>query len=196
MRKSIYFKRVTVCILATAVLLSSVTGCGKKKSSTDGSAGVQNKALDKEHIFKEEEVKDVIEKGSEELYLDYVGDKIKCVYLDKAGKYKFVSANTDGTVEKSYEIPVSTNDRHAYFTMDDSENLYMQYSEYEDEESDKKIGYYLVKFDNTGKEVVREDLLKDGPEKSIFSVEGVAWTKDNGLVISSSRGLDTYSEKI
>lgn len=52
MRKSIYFKRVTVCILATAVLLSSVTGCGKKKSSTDGSAVVQNKALDKEHIFK------------------------------------------------------------------------------------------------------------------------------------------------
>ena len=195
MRKSIYFKRVTVCILATAVLLSSVTGCGKKKSSTDGSAVVQNKALDKEHIFKEEEIKDVIEKGSEELYLDYVGDKIKCVYLDKAGKYKFVSANTDGTVEKSYEIPVSTNDRHAYFTMDDSENLYMQYSEYEDEESDKKIGYYLVKFDNTGKEVVREDLLKDGPEISIFSVQGVAWTKDNGLVISSSRGLDTYSEQ-
>ena len=195
MGKSIFLKKVTVSVLAMAVLVSSVTGCGKKESSADVKSVNQIEEIDKDHFFKEEEIKGVIEEGSEDVYLDYVGGKIKCVYLDQAGKYKFVSANTDGTVDKSYEIPVSTNDKHAFFEMDESENLYMQYSDYESDESDQKTGYYLVKFDNTGKEAGREDLLSDAPANSMFSIEGVAWTKDNGLIISSSRGVEKYSEQ-
>ena len=114
MGKSIFLKKVTVSVLAMAVLVSSVTGCGKKESSADVKSVNQIKEIDKDHFFKEEEIKGVIEEGSEDVYLDYVGGKIKCVYLDQAGKYKFVSANTDGTVDKSYEIPVSTNDKHAF----------------------------------------------------------------------------------
>ena len=195
MVKSISIKKVTVSILAMAVLVSSVTGCGKKECSADVKSVNQIKEIDKDHFFKEEEIKGVIEEGSEDVYLDYVGGKIKCVYLDQAGKYKFVSVNTDGTVDKSYEIPVSTNDKHAFFEMDESDNLYMQYSDYESDESSRKTGYYLVKFDNTGKEVGREDLLSDDPANSMFSIEGVAWTKDNGLIISSSRGVEKYSEQ-
>ena len=193
MVKSINIKKVTVSILAMAVLVSSVTGCGKKEIGVDAKSISQIK--DKDHFFKEEEIKGVIEEGSEDVYLDYVGGKIECVYLDQAGKYKFVSANTDGTIDKSYEIPVSTNDKHSFFEMDESENLYMQYSDYESDESSRKTGYYLVKFDNTGKEVGRENLLSDTPEKSLFSVEGVVWTKDNGLIVSSSRGIEKYSEQ-
>ena len=71
----------------------------------------------------------------------------------------------------------------------------MKYSDFESDESSRNTGYYLVKFDNTGKEAGREDLLSDDSANSMFSIEGVAWTKDNGLIISSSRGVEKYSEQ-
>ena len=58
MGKSIFLKKVTVSVLAMAVLVSSVTGCGKKESSADVKSVNQIKEIDKDHFFKEEEIKD------------------------------------------------------------------------------------------------------------------------------------------
>ena len=201
MKKRVLLKRVTVAILAAAVFLSSVTGCGKKKSGVDGSASNPTTFLDKEHIFKEEDIK-LTENGEDIVYLDYVNGKIKFVYKGGSGKYVFVSAGTDGSVDKTFEIPVSTKAGYPYFTMDDSDNLYMQYSADSDDAnnaaedgSELEEGTFLLKFDNTGKELFREDMSSDGSSDILFPVEGVVWTKDNGLIVCSARGIETYSEQ-
>ncbi|MBO4457501.1 MAG: extracellular solute-binding protein [Butyrivibrio sp.] len=269
MKKVCLAKRIAVCIFASAILVSSLAGCGKKEKSKSGNTALSNaKKIDKEHIYKEEEIEGVIAPESYNVFLDYVGGKIKLVNVDDGEKYTFVSATTDGKIEQSFEFTVPSKYASTYFAVDEEGNLYMQYdvragdgsgdsgaeeeavadegaaensgdvkeageaaskeavtaeaktadaaaadasagdAATEDAVTDEgssdvmvEYGYDdtviesgFIKYDNTGKELFKEDLLKDYSGDKSYESGGVVWTKKYGPVLYSSRGIESYSE--
>ncbi|MBO4457502.1 MAG: extracellular solute-binding protein [Butyrivibrio sp.] len=203
MNKVCLVKRIAVCFLASLLFVSSITGCGKKNAGGNKDVLNQAKVIDKDHIFKEEEIKGIIGENSYSCYLDYVGGKIKCIYVDEGGKYTFVSADTNGTIDLTYEISFSEKNVIPRFTLDESDNLYMFYDVYPDDESDdSSSGYmgdndllcsYLVGFDNTGKELFKETIKREDSEE--YNSCNIVWTPQYGLLICSNEGIQTYSEQ-
>ena len=205
MKRTGFTKRLVVCILASVVFMSSLSGCGKKKD-TVAEAVNQAKEIDKEHIYREEMLDGIVKGKSYVSYLDYVGGKIRCAYADESGSFTFVTATVDGNVENSFTVPISEKNIFARFAMDDSENLYALYDVYPEAESedsneeqvmevgDSIVGCFLVKFDKAGNEIAREDVFKDYSGGNPFESYSIVWTKDHGIVIYTARGIETYSE--
>ena len=257
MKKASLVKRVAVCILASTLLASSMTGCGKKKEDKGAEQLKQAKEIDKEHIFKEEELEGVIAEDCYSEYLDYIDGKIKCVYQNELEKYTFVSAGADGAIENTFEIPIKEKNIIAHFAMDESENLYVQYSVYEGakenpassvgsskedagasdaskedagttdastgdagatdastedgagEETEEEpitptgmiygdeevLASFIAKFDNTGKELYKTDLLQGYEGDEPFESRSLVWTKSDGLVVCTSRGIEKVDDQ-
>ena len=61
-----------------------------------------------------------------------------------------------------------------------------------DEDSEETV--FLVKYDNTGKEVYKHILGDDVSSDDYFNVYGLAYSENNGLILSSSKGIEKYDE--
>ena len=190
--------------LAVVLCVTSFTGCGKKK---DGVADNGNKGaaagaakIDKEHIYKQEDLEGILEDGEVVTAMDYVGGKIRAVAQTGNEKSRCISFNTDGSDVQSFDIDGGKECSVWNGTFDNDGNVYMIVNEVisagteeETEESDER-NHYLVKADATGKELYRIDLSEEFKEEA-GSDFGLIWTEKFGLVLFTPKGIQTYDEK-
>ena len=57
------------------------------------------------------------------------------------------------------------------------------------------LGSYLVKYDNTGKEIYKVDLLKEFPADKEKEARNIVWVKDHGLLLSTTKDIEVYDEE-
>lgn len=67
------------------------------------------------------------------------------------------------------------------------------------EEGAEDISYkvseaFLVKFDATGKEVLKKDIVDAFSEEENFSVNGLVWTQKDGLLFNTTKGIMKFDE--
>ena len=194
-------KRAAICFCISTLLISNITGCGKKKESGKKEEILaESGKVDKDCIFKEEDFDGVFDKDVDVPFMELVGDKFKCVSHNYSeNKYKSLLAGKDGSVEGTFDIPIEDEAVSAHFAADDAGNLYVQYDAYANEdavyeEDAKPIGSWLIKYDATGKELNRINLFEQFADVENYKVEDITWTKKYGLVLSTARGIETYSE--
>ena len=94
MGKRRFTGRVLSCFLVSVLLVTSLSGCGKKKS---GVSLEDAKKIDKNCIFKQEELEGILESGEEVSVIDHVGDKIRMIAQTEKGKSRYITFNPDGS---------------------------------------------------------------------------------------------------
>ncbi|MBO4457504.1 MAG: extracellular solute-binding protein [Butyrivibrio sp.] len=202
-------KKITCGILVTVLSVSAVTGCGKKEDKknqkADNVAVLKDaQSIDVEYVFKQEDLEGIIEEDDEIRHLDYVGDKVRVVSLSKDGKLKCISFNKDGSDVQSFDIPINGNDIYAGYVSDKDGNLYIQYEVYKGEgdktlrsapEECERTESYLAKYDSTGKELVKVDVLEEYKDFEERYIGSMCWIDGYGIVMHSPRGIETYSEE-
>ena len=93
----------TVCsILVLLLCVTSITGCGKKKNN--GVSLEEAKKIDKNVIFKQEDMEGILEPGEEASVIKCVGDKIKLFARTKNGKCRLLTFNPDGSDVQSVDV--------------------------------------------------------------------------------------------
>ena len=208
MKKVRIFKTVVSCILIMTVIATTVTGCGKKKEDNNQSAkGTDAEALlneaqtiDNEYIFKQENVEGVLVDNDYGTYIDYVGDKVKVIAITISGGLKCISVSKDGSDIQSFEIPIDMHLKRCNYAFDNDGNFYLQYSAFQSEDdmyddSTGPIECCLLKYDNTGKELLKVDIFNEVKSEDAYTVSRMIMSQSNGLVFLTSRGIETYSEQ-
>ena len=125
MRKRSCLKR-TVCYgLILSLCVTSFTGCGKKKSAQ--AVLEEAKKVDKNCIFKPEDIEGVLEDEEYVLSVDSVGGKIKVVTQSSKGGAACISFNPDGSDIQRTELPLGKNDYISQHAFDNEGNLYYEF---------------------------------------------------------------------
>ena len=201
-------KKVTCGILVTGMIISSVTGCGKKK--VDNVKEVSNaellreaQSIDTGYVYKQEDVEGIIGEGDEIRHIEYKGDKVRVISLSKDGKIKGISFNKDGSDVQSFDIPVNGNDIWSSYEFDKDGNLYMGYQVFKPEgdtpfrylhEETERTGAFFAKYDSTGKELFNVDILEEYSDQEDQYIYELSWIEGYGLVFRSPRGIETYRD--
>ena len=86
MRKVGHAGKVINSILIFAICITSLAGCGKKKS--DNSLE-EAKQIDKNCIFKQEDFEGILEPGEKADSIEIVGDKVKVITRSEEGKNRW-----------------------------------------------------------------------------------------------------------
>ncbi|SFU37208.1 ABC transporter substrate-binding protein [Butyrivibrio sp. M55] len=124
MGKRQFVGRAVSCLLVSVLLATSMTGCGKKKNN--GVSLEDAKKIDKNCIFKQEDLEGILEPGEEVSVLTSAGDKIKVVANTENGKCRLISFNPDGSDVQSVDVG-SGKDTYVYNCVFDKDgNAYMR----------------------------------------------------------------------
>ena len=190
-------KRISCCLLVTAVFFTAVTGCGKKtlKNDIDVMEGLQD--IDKEHIFSEEDMSDLIEGADSIVYCDYVGGKIRIVYsYNEFKNNKYVSFNPDGSDLQTIDLPYGENPSVSECVADEAGNLYISYADYEDTDNEeaslKDCG--IIKVDNSGNEISKSDLTNSLSGEDRY-IHDMCWIPDVGVVFHTAEGIMVFNDQ-
>ena len=98
----------TVCsILVLLLCVTSITACGKKKNN--GVSLEEAKKIDKNVIFKQEDMEGILEPGEEAAVIKCVGDKIKVFTRSDMGKSRLITFNPDGSDVQSVDVGSGKN---------------------------------------------------------------------------------------
>lgn len=191
------------------MIATCVTGCGKKgdkdqkaeNKSTDAEE-LLNEAqnIEKDYIFKQEDIEGVFENAVYTPYLACMGDKVNAVVISESSEVSAISLNRDGSDVKSFAVAIDANKMSGKYAYDNDGNLYVQYCEYERkddmyDDNAKPTNIILLKYDGTGNELSRTDMKKELAVDDGFKVYTMYWTSKYGLVLQTSRGIETYDGK-
>ena len=144
MGKRRFVGRVVSGLLVSVLLATSLTGCGKKKDK--GVSLEEAKKIDKNCIFKQEDLEGILEPGEEVGVLSSAGGKIKLFAQTEKGKTRLITFNPDGSDVQSVDVGsgknfyvyncVFDNDGNAYLNCfeGDREALYGRGGESDDSE--------------------------------------------------------------
>ncbi|MBO4456103.1 MAG: extracellular solute-binding protein [Butyrivibrio sp.] len=190
MIKNILLNKKTICSILTFTLLATaITGCGKSKDTSkkiddplnpDVSTMLSNsKTMSKDYIFKQTDYEGILKKGDYVQSLEYIGGKARAIVLGKDNIYRCISVNTDGSDAQSFDLPIDGKEISQILCNSDTDgNIYAFY--YTDTSCFKK-------FDNTGNEVLSKTLD--------FDIYDMTWSEKYGLVLNTSRGIETYNDQ-
>ena len=202
MRKRSCLKRNGCYCLVLLLCVTSLIGCGRKSSSKSIVSG----EIDKEHIFKQEDLDQVLDEGESVSCMEYVGGKIILFAYSEKGTSRYISFNPDGTEVKSFDLCDGNKCFVRAATFDNSDNAYIRCvrqiekdSEDENAESTFEDKDFLIKIDTTGKELFGLDLTKEASKESSeegFDVSDIVWSEKYGLICFTPQGIKTYDEKI
>ncbi|MBO4457503.1 MAG: hypothetical protein J5802_07280 [Butyrivibrio sp.] len=178
--------------MAVVCFATALTGCGKKKvvNNIDVFEGLQD--IDKEHIFKKEDLSGILDEAGFIEYFDYAGNKIKIVCSPDTGdEYKYVTMNPDGTDVSVIDLAFEEGTTYNAFVSDDSGNLYVAYTVYSDADFNEIKETGILKLDNTGNEVARANLTSVLSEEDYF-IYKILWTPASGVIFSTSKGIAAF----
>lgn len=202
-------KRIFAALLVIAMTCTLLAGCGKKNGGDGNSLLNEANKTSKEYVFKATPMN--IEGIKDANRLDLVGDRIYLTDYSSDGFCQVFSMSTDGSDIKSFKLPKADNEGYGTTAFDKDGNMYtVKYSYYyeEDEESSEGedvVTYtdeasagedtsFLVCFDKDGKEVFREDLTHIMVGEDTYYVNSMIYDDNAGLIISSNRGIESYSK--
>ena len=188
-RNKFFPSKIISSLLAFIILATAVTGCGESKNAGNNSSNSLNpevstvlsdaQKMSKDYVFKQTDYPDILKKGEDVLYLDYVGDKVRAVAMDKHCNYRYISLNTDGSDAQSFDLPIDgKNVPQPVCASDKDGNIYIHYGAKES---------YLIKYDTSGNELLSKTMD--------FSINEMYWTEKYGLVLNTTRGIETYNDQ-
>lgn len=183
-------KKLWVYILAGLAVLV-LAGCGKKGS--EGNAGSS-----KAYVYKAEEIKiEGLEKDTN--YSDFTIKDGRIYlwntkWLEEGSKITIISAGLDGSDVKSFDINLKESSYLSWMNLDGQGNFYFIYDEYSQVETDTeewewRDDYYLLKLDDSGREVWKQPLNQAGQE---YWVEWMHLLADGRIAISEQDGITFY----
>ena len=162
--------------LALSLCVTSFTGCGKKKEVAVGGSkndvATETSQIDKEHVYKQQDLDEIIRQGEKVSSIDYVGDRIKLIAQSKDLKSRCVSFKTDGSDVRSFDFAGGDKCYVMDCAFDNDGNTYIQYYDgnqadrfgfnnmVSEDAGDEAGSYFLGKYDDTGKELFKVDLAK------------------------------------
>ncbi|MEE3496359.1 MAG: hypothetical protein VZR06_14450, partial [Butyrivibrio sp.] len=123
-------KRVVCLSLASFLFAASLTGCGKK----GGDPVEEAKKVDKNCIYKQEELEGVLNEGESIGDIGYVGDKVRVITTSENGDVRYISLNTDGSDVQSVDIKLEKGSYPSWCAYDKDGSLYMTYYVYDEED--------------------------------------------------------------
>ena len=200
MRKTEILKRVLSGMLAFTFCITT-SGCGQKDDMVKAGgkeALAQAEKIDKEHIFKQEDIKGILEDGEEVAVIDRKDDRIQVIAQTDNGKCRFVSFNPDGSDAKSFDIKSENKCFTSSAAFDNYGNVYIRCLERIESEDSEEDTDYLIKYDASGKELYRLDLTKEATKDSSeegSDVMAITWHEKYGLICHTTKGIYTYDEK-
>ena len=200
MRKTEILKRVLSGMLAFTFCITT-SGCGQKDDMVKAGgkeALAQAEKIDKEHIFKQEDIKGILEDGEEVAVIDRKDDRIQVIAQTDNGKCRFVSFNPDGSDAKSFDIKSENKCFTSSAAFDNDGNVYIRCLERIESEESEEDTDYLIKYDASGKELYRLDLTKEATKDSSeegSDVMAITWHEKYGLICHTTKGIYTYDEK-
>ena len=191
MRNRCIAGKITSIVLAITLCATSFTGCGKKKSASE--AFEEAKKIDKNCIYKQEELDGILADGDAIDIIGRVGDRTTVIVHAGNGTFKYTSFKPDGSDVQSYDIGGKKEDYIATGTgtFDKEGNAYYLYYEFVDEENSTP---FLVKIDPTGKELFRYNLSETFTDEGRF-FRCMEWSDKYGLLCGTNEGIQTYDEK-
>lgn len=122
MRKVGQAGKVISSILIFAICITSLAGCGKKKS---GNSLEEAKQIDKNCIFKQEDFEGILEPGEKADIIEIVGDKVKVITRSEKGKNRCISFNKDGSDVQSIDINTREDVYISSCAFDNDGNIYV-----------------------------------------------------------------------
>lgn len=102
MGKKRFVGRLVSGMLVSVLLATSLTGCGKKKDN--GVSLEEAKKIDKNCIFKQEDLEGILEPGEGVASLSSVGGKLKLLAQTEKGKTRLITFNPDGSDIQSVDV--------------------------------------------------------------------------------------------
>ena len=179
-------KRIACCIIVFALGVTSFSGCGNKNSSSVGDSTVSKGGeVDKEHVFKQEDLEGILNEGEDIVSVDYVNGKIMLAANSKEGNGRCISFNPDGKQLESFDAGCNIT----ACAFDGEGNAYLQCVD----KSSGEDKVFLGKFDPNGKELFKTDVSEEFSENP--EISGLAWSEKYGLVSCTPNGIQTYDEK-
>lgn len=201
MGKTEILKRVLSGILAFTLCITAFSGCGKKDDAASAGgkeALAQAEKIDKEHIFKQEDIKGILECGEEVAVIDRKGDRIQVITQTDNGKSRYVSFNADGSDAKSFDIKSENKCFTSSAAFDNDGNIYIKCLERIESEDSEEDTDYLIKYDAEGKELYKLNLTREASKDSseeVSEVMAITWYEKYGLICQTPKGIYTYDEK-
>ena len=112
-------------------------------------------------------------------------------WLEEGCKITIISAGLDGSDVKSFDIDLKESSYLSWMNPDGQGNFYFIYDEYSQVETDTEDGewrddYYLLKLDDSGREVWKQSLNQAGQE---YWVEWMHLLADGRIAISEQDGI-------
>ena len=191
MRNRCIAGKITSIVLAITLCATSFTGCGKKKSVTE--AIEEAKKIDKNCIYKQEDLDGIIADGDAIDIIGRVGDRTKLIVHAGDGTFKYTSFKSDGSDVQSYDFGGKKEDfiNTGVGAFDKEGNAFMVFNEYVSEENSTP---FLIKIDPTGKELFRYNLSEAMSGGEVF-FRCMTWTDKYGLLCGTNEGIQTFDEK-
>ena len=179
-------KRIACCIIVFALGVTSFSGCGNKNSSSVGDSTVSKGGeVDKEHVFKQEDLEGILNEDEDIVSADYVNGKIMLAANSKDGNGRCISFNPDGKQLESFDAGCNIT----ACAFDGEGNAYLQCVD----KSSGEDKVFLGKFDPNGKELFKTDVSEEFSENP--EISGLVWSEKYGLVSCTPTGIQTYDEK-
>jgi hypothetical protein len=113
-------KRSIGFALSAALILGTLSGCGKGKS--EDSFVNQATKNSKEYVFRTDKI-DFLD-GTDYSNISMVGDKVYATTYAVDGGINLFTFTTDGSEVNTVKVPEADNESHGYITFDDAGNMY------------------------------------------------------------------------
>lgn len=205
-------RRGVSLFVLTVLAVTNVVGCGKKEAKEE-SLAAKAVATSKDYVFKCEDLNIEGADPKSVSSLSIVGDRVYLVLNDfENAKSSYISFNPDGSdpkvtnieankAEYIYDLEFNKDGSCYAISTSKSDSASDEASDDESEEGTEGMGQYetdnsnfnceLVKLDTEGHVTERQPLKKDGEDYAIYQITGY---DDDKVLISSSRGIEMYSE--
>ena len=189
MRKRSLVGKIASIMLLVPICATSLTGCGKKKSSEEAFAEAQK--IDKNCIFKPEEYEGIFSEECKVEALGHMGNRLLTICQSEDGTRKYVSFNEDGSDVQSNNIEGQKEDYITECAFDGNGNAYMLYKE---QKSEEEYVPFLMKVNPTGAVVSKVNLTEQFPEAE-YAVRSMAWSDKYGLLCGTPEGVQAFDEQ-
>ncbi len=210
MKKLRRIKNSLSLILATTMLATLFTGCGKSKETDESSILNEATNASKDYVFRTEDFNVDGVDGDNVRTIKYVHGKVYANDYGYNGHMNFWSFNTDGKEVINWSITTTDNDSIQYTDYDSEGNVYLIHEIYQFADEPIDDGYaganysdtadeypcYLEKYDQSGNMVYRVDLKKEilKDNEDYLLINSMDYSDVHGVVFSSNHGIYTYSE--
>lgn len=177
--------------LLAGIMVCTLTACGGKSEEVKNS---------KEFVYRAEEISlEEIEDKNSISNFSIQGDRlfITGYHWEENGRTIYVvNRSIDGADTSTITIDMEDNQSMSFITVDGQGNIYAVFDEYFEDSSDPdnyiwEDNYYLMKLDNQGKELWRQQLNEKGSE-DYYGVNSLQLTDDGRIVLIDTVGIKTY----